>query len=123
MRTESFLIERILAHTQIWSPLGTTRLIYRGHAGRLNGVYAVDWSPDGAFLASGDNQGAVHLWEAEHGACSLIYRAHEGGISTLAGLSDGTRSLSVDDEGEVQIWRARPEATLAMARASSPQAG
>jgi WD40 repeat protein len=97
---------------QIWSVFGITRLTYRGHSGRLNWVNTVDWSPDGACLASGDNEGAVHVWEANHGECSLIYRGHRGGINALAWLPDATSILSVDDEGAVQVWRARQEAAL-----------
>lgn len=40
-------------------PLGTTRCTYSGHSAS---VRAVAWSPDGRYVASGDNKGIVQIW-------------------------------------------------------------
>lgn len=43
---------------------GTQHFSYRGHTAP---VKVVVWSPNGTFLASGDESGMVHIWTASAG--------------------------------------------------------
>lgn len=67
-------------------------------------IYAVAWSPDGRFIASGGGQGGcrVHVWDALTGDTRNEYRGHAPGqddtgfhaaaaISSLAWSPDGSR--------------------------------
>ncbi|HBE25856.1 MAG TPA: hypothetical protein DDW33_09240, partial [Ktedonobacter sp.] len=44
---------------------GTT--FYQGHS---DNVFAVAWSPDGRFIASGSRDNTVQVWNATTGTCS-----------------------------------------------------
>jgi WD40 repeat protein len=48
---------------QVWdATTGDTLFTYRGHSLEVN---AVAWSPDGSRVASGGNDHAVQVWQAE----------------------------------------------------------
>ena len=65
-------------------------LKFKGHRGD---VYAVQWSHDERYLASSDNRGAVHLWDARnmtnHNSRRLGKVKHDGPVKVR-----GTRSSS-----------------------------
>ena len=64
----------------------------------------VAWSPDGAWLASGHDEGSIRLWDS---ASSLeIYRlqGHTGGVRSVAFSPDGRRLASGARDQTVRLW-------------------
>lgn len=85
-------------------------------SGDLGQGYAVAWSPDGAYLASGgDSTGwvnrqhhyTVHIWEVSTGQQIASYHGHKDNVFALAWSPDGTRIASASEDTTVQIWAAR----------------
>jgi WD40 repeat protein len=73
----------------------------KGHFGAVN---TLAWSPDGKKLASGGNDGAIHLWESDIGVPVWTYRGHTYSINALDWSPDGKQIASGDINGEVQVW-------------------
>ncbi len=73
-------------------------------------MLAVGWSPDGRHIASADNTGLVHMWDAVTGAIVFIYRRHGGKlinrVNVVRWLLDGKHIASASDDGLVQVWQA-----------------
>ena len=53
-------------------------LTLRGHGAVIS---SVAWSPDGRWLASGDNRGATRIWEAATGTLAATLMDHRGPVS------------------------------------------
>ena len=86
------------------------RLIDRGPvlAGHEATVGIVEGSPDARTLASGDESGAVRLWDLETGVSHILEPHHKGPVRTLSFSLDG-RSLASTAQtvpGEVYLWDA-----------------
>jgi WD40 repeat protein len=94
---------------QVWEAFsGKTLLTYRGHAGI---VYAVAWSPDGKYIASGGGtpDGTVQVWHADTGEQVLLYRGHcirSQSVHSVTWSPDGTRLASVRLGSGVRVWEA-----------------
>jgi len=71
------------------------------------------FSPDGKWIATGDRDGAVSLWEvASEGR---VHRRLSGHAATVAGVSfhpDGSRLVSCSQDGQVKVWDWKSEAEL-----------
>ncbi len=63
------------------------------------------YSPDGAKLATGGNNGAVKLWNAETGELLATYLGHKTAIHSVAFNPDGTLLASGSRDGTVRIWK------------------
>jgi Tol biopolymer transport system component len=71
----------------------------------FQGVYAVAWSPDSHFAASGNHFGEVRMWDVATGACKFINRDHGGSaVRAVAWSPDGKFLASAGDGGIVLIW-------------------
>src|SRR5262249_39676420 len=75
-------------------------------AGHTSYVYPVAYSPDGRWIASGDWDHAVRLWDAATGeARATLPHPDPGYVRVLAFTPDGTRLLSGGDlVGELLVW-------------------
>jgi WD40 repeat protein/tRNA A-37 threonylcarbamoyl transferase component Bud32 len=70
-------------------------------------AYAVAWSPDGQWLATGSQLGAVRLWNARSGdvvvlappATNIARRIHD-----LAFSPDGARLVAIGQDAVVRMW-------------------
>jgi WD40 repeat protein len=71
-----------------------------------NRITSVAYSPDGARLASGSEDGAVRFWEATTGKELLTLKGHSGEVRGVAFSPDGTRLASAGWEGMVKVWDA-----------------
>ena len=69
-----------------------------------NGVWSVAWSPDGARLASADDDHTVRVWDAASGALLRTLAGHTNLVSSVAWSPDGTRLASASDDGTVRVW-------------------
>jgi WD40 repeat protein len=76
---------------------------------------AVAISPDGSWLASGDDDGAVPLWNVATRALRSRIAAHSGPVTAVAISPDGSWLASAGRDGTVRLWNAAdgsPRATL-----------
>jgi len=68
------------------------------------GVWAVAWSPDGAFLASAGSEGTVVVWDPATGRQLGVLDAREGQVNAVAWSTDGATLASGHDDGTVRLW-------------------
>ncbi|QRV93467.1 Notchless protein [Ceratobasidium sp. AG-Ba] len=89
----------------IWNAqLGGSRVSSR--LGGFPSIYAVTYSPDGAFLASiGPERNAICIWDAETGErLGHSMKGHKHYISSIAYSPDGTRIVSGSYDRTIRIW-------------------
>lgn len=79
-----------------------SQLAVLNHAAPLSGNVA--FSPDGALLAAGTEEGVVQLWGAAAGVQAFELAGHEGAITALAFNAAGTVLASADADGVVRLW-------------------
>jgi WD40 repeat protein len=120
------------ASLQVWDALSGRQVYTFSERTRID---AAAWSPDGKYLAAGFGDFTASVWEVATGRKLLTYRGHlpEGaapsfhslsvtsrhhqaglrpagalprGIDELAWSPDGSRVLSSDGDGIVQVWEA-----------------
>ena len=72
--------------------------------GHSNGVHSVAFSRDGALLASGDDVGAVKLWNVATRQPFATLAASRVPIVRLTFSADGQTVATADKEGLVKIW-------------------
>ncbi len=67
------------------------------------GVWAVDWSPDGARIAIGDDEGAVEVLTAE-GRRLWRQVEHQSGVRDVRWSPAGRRLASTAEDRTVRVW-------------------
>lgn len=67
-------------------------------------VRSIAYSPDGALLAAGDENGAVHVWDiaSEQEIATLL--GHTGAVRALAFNGEGSALASASMDGTVRLW-------------------
>ena len=68
-------------------------------------VYALAWSPDGKWLASGGDDKTVHVWNASTGQTLVLFKGHTDVIWSVAWSPDGKELASSSQDGTVRIWQ------------------
>ncbi len=68
-----------------------------------NASWAVSWSPDGRYVATGSDDG-VRVWDAGTGKLRHILFAHGG----VAWSPDSSRLVTGGSDGAVKVWRIEP---------------
>jgi eukaryotic-like serine/threonine-protein kinase len=85
----------------VWqAPAYAPRVVFEARRGR---VRVVRPSPDGAVLAIGGDDGALHL-VARDGRVLRELRGHAGDVQHLAWSPDGTQLATGDDHGNLWLW-------------------
>jgi|GEM_PF-1235461 WD40 repeat protein len=102
---------------QVWDAMnGGNELVYLGHKQekilpplKANPVKVALWSPDGAYIASGDEVGKVRVWYAKTGRDlpASPYSGHEKPVRTLAWSHSGRFIASGSEDTQVQLWNAQ----------------
>lgn len=88
----------------IWdTTTGKCILTYKGH---LMEVQAIQWSPDGKYIASGGNNNAVQVWDPVTGRHIYTFTKHTHYVKTLEWSSDSRRLASGSLDDTVQVWDA-----------------
>lgn len=68
------------------------------------GVTGIDFSPDGARLASAGADGTIRIWDAASGEQIAILQGHTSSVLDVAFLADGRRVVSAGADGTVRVW-------------------
>ncbi|MDX1565122.1 MAG: hypothetical protein R3236_06935, partial [Phycisphaeraceae bacterium] len=69
----------------------------------IGSIWALAYSPDGRWMASGHYNAKVFLWDLQANRRRLVLAGHEGPVTTLAFSPDG-RQLAVDHGDGVCLW-------------------
>src|SRR5260370_17060027 len=77
--------------------------IYQGHSDH---VFALAWSPNGSYLASGSRDKTIRVWKASTGEDCCCYYGHASCLLSLAWSPDGKYIASGDTDGIVHVWEA-----------------
>lgn len=96
---------------------GDSRLSFKGHA---TDVLALQLSPDGKWLASGDRSGTIKLWAVDPQHERLHMRGHETSLRTVAFSTDGTRILTSDWKERTVLWDAETGNPWRVLNAAAP---
>ena len=74
--------------------------LYSGHHDK---VFALAWSPDGEYIASGGRDQTVHIWHAHTGELHT-FRQMTNYVLALAWSPDGQYLAVGDTQGVVSVW-------------------
>lgn len=67
-------------------------------------ILAVKFSPDSKFLATGDANGAIRLWNIENGQQIRNFERHTGWVWQVNFNPDGTTLVSCCENGIIKLW-------------------
>ncbi len=67
-------------------------------------VTAVEFSPDGRWLATADRAGALVLWEAATAREYAVLEGHQMAITAISWRRDGQVLATSGEDGNVRIW-------------------
>ncbi|AIE85726.1 WD40 repeat domain-containing protein [Fimbriimonas ginsengisoli] len=81
-----------------------TRQTVRTLAKHLQPAYAAAWSPDGLFVATGDETARIWIENARSGQKVREYRTHTKGIQKLSFNSMGNLLISTGKDDEIKIY-------------------
>ncbi len=85
----------------LFSTLGVTEFIYRGHVREVN---ALAWSPDGRALASTDDSWNLHIWDAFRLSSPRVANPSMAQALDLAWSPDGRILALADRNNVVRLW-------------------
>ncbi|HET6882403.1 MAG TPA: serine/threonine-protein kinase, partial [Pirellulales bacterium] len=75
--------------------------------GRAGDVYQVVFSPDGASLATANQDRTVRIWDAATGRSIAALAGHSDEVNAVAWSPDGKLLASASDDGTVRLWDAQ----------------
>lgn len=68
-------------------------------------IRSVAISPDGKWVAAGDQKGRIRVWTLADHAEAGTFLAHEGHVTQIAFSPDGRRLATTSFSGEVRLWQ------------------
>ena len=90
-------------------PPADVRVEFPSHFG---GVTAMEWSPNGEYLATGGADGQCRIWELRTDTTITVYRGHHSAIYGLTWSDNSQRIASGEYGGEIHIWEAHTGSLL-----------
>lgn len=96
-------VGRIDAMLKYWDPRNG-KLVSQTALSRCSGQSIVSFSPNGAWLALGCDDGSIRLRNIEGGSQDLILEGQKGPIRTIAFTPNGDRMISGSADGSLRIW-------------------
>ncbi len=70
----------------------------------MRGYFSVGWSADGRFVATGDPDGNVRVWDCD-ALSARVWKVSKDKVMGVAFSPDGRLLATSDDEGKVVLWR------------------
>ncbi len=67
-------------------------------------IQAVEFSPDGKWLATADRAGGLVVWEAETGREFQVHEGHKNSITAISWRSDSNMFATSSEDGNVRLW-------------------
>ncbi len=67
-------------------------------------VTALEYSPDGVLLATGDRNGGLFVWEAFTAREYFSLRGHTAAITEVSWRADGNVLASASEDGTIRLW-------------------
>jgi len=68
------------------------------------GIYALEYSADGSFIAASHSNGIISILDARSGVIVYEWHAHPATITNLSFSSDGKLLASSAESGFISIW-------------------
>jgi serine/threonine protein kinase len=98
------------ASAQIWDVATVSRQAnYTNHKG---GLFAIAWSFDGRYVASGGNDKTVHVWRPDTGEQVQVYSEHKGDIYSVDWSPKELLVASGSADKTVRVWATPSNTTL-----------
>src|SRR5215469_8943312 len=100
-----------IAETRLNPILGTLReaAVFDGHGGA---VFNVAFSPDGASILTGSEDGTARLWDAKARAELSQFKGHTGAVIGVAFSPHGSRIVTGSSDKTARVWDARSQLEL-----------
>ncbi|PSB02429.1 WD40 repeat domain-containing protein [Merismopedia glauca] len=70
----------------------------------LNGIWSVAFSPNGEFLATGDLDSKLCLWQVQDGRQILSLKGHSNWVLSIAFSPDSQTMISGGSDNQVKVW-------------------
>ncbi|MGK7886970.1 MAG: CHAT domain-containing protein [Crocosphaera sp.] len=70
-------------------------------------VWSLAFSPDGKFIASGNNHGTIELFNRQTGNITKILNEHPNVIRSLLFIPKTNQLISGDGDGNINVWNQR----------------
>ena len=67
-------------------------------------IWATAFSADGRFLATGDADGSIMIWDVAAGRREMFVSGHKNGVRKIDFSSDNQQIVSTGDDGPARIW-------------------
>lgn len=90
---------------------------------RFTAVDSIGFSPDGSLILSGQQDGAVHIWNVSTGAKLRALRGHTDAVLSVAYSRDGRLIGSGSSDQSVRLWNAETGAAIAILTGHSLRVG
>jgi WD40 repeat protein len=90
---------------QIWELKNNS--LWKTLSGHESGINSIEYSSDGAFLASASDDGTIKLWDSETGQLIRTLDNHRNGIKDTVFSSDGELLIAGSSKGQITVWETK----------------
>jgi WD40 repeat protein len=73
----------------------------------LGSILAIDFSPDGQLLATGDTDYKIHLWNVATGEQQLSWQGHEDWVRSIRFSPDGQLLVTGSEDQTIRLWEVK----------------